>query len=68
MHALDANGVRLAQADRPAWPGRYWRAGDTLILWFALSLPPQTATLYAGLYTLEAGAYLAQGAIIPLTP
>ncbi len=80
VHALDANGVRLAQADRPAWPGRYWRAGDTLILWFTLPLPPETATLYAGLYTLEGeafrnievinetGAYLAQGAIIPLTP
>jgi len=80
VHALDASEARLAQADRPAWPGRYWRAGDTLILWFALPLPPQTATLYAGLYTLEgtafrnievideAGAYLAQGATIPLTP
>ena len=80
VHALDASGARLAQADRPAWPGRYWRAGDTLILWFALPLPPQTATLYAGLYTLEGtafrnievidetGAYLAQGALIPLTP
>ena len=80
VHALDASGARLAQADRPAWPGRYWRAGDTLILWFALPLPPGTATLYAGLYTLEgaafrnievvdqAGAYLAQGATIPLIP
>jgi 4-amino-4-deoxy-L-arabinose transferase-like glycosyltransferase len=80
VHALDANGARLSQADRPAWPGRYGRAGDTLILWFALPLPPETATLYAGLYTLEgtafrnievideAGAYLAQGATIPLTP
>lgn len=78
VHALDAAGARLAQADRPAWPGRYWRAGDRLVLWFDLALPPETATLYAGLYTLEgsafrnidvldaAGAYLAQGATIAL--
>ncbi len=78
VHALDAAGMRLAQADRPAWPGRYWRAGDTLALWFDLALPPETATLYAGMYAIEgetfrnvevldeAGAYLAQGATIPL--
>lgn len=78
VHALDASGARLAQADRPAWPGRYWRAGDTLALWFDLTVPPGTASLYAGMYTLEgttfrnievvdeAGAYLAQGATIPL--
>lgn len=80
VHALDASGARLAQADRPAWPGRYWRAGDTLALWFDLAVPPETATLYAGMYTLEGtafrnievvdegGGYLAQGATIPLTP
>ncbi len=78
VHALDAAGTRLAQADRPAWPGRYWRAGDRLALWFDLALPPETAALYAGMYTIEgeafrnvevldaAGAYLAQGATIPL--
>ncbi|MCL4238707.1 MAG: glycosyltransferase family 39 protein [Anaerolineae bacterium] len=78
VHALDASGTRLAQADRPAWPGRYWRAGDQLVLWFDLTLPPETTTLYAGMYTVEgetfrnvavldeAGAYLAQGAMIPL--
>ena len=78
VHTLDASGARLAQADRPAWPGRYWRAGDRLVLWFDLGLPPETASLYAGMYTIEgeafrnvevldqAGAYLAQGATIPL--
>ncbi|MCZ7541979.1 MAG: hypothetical protein M5U29_19125 [Anaerolineae bacterium] len=77
VHALDGDGARLAQADRPAWPGRYWRAGDRLVLWFDLALPPQTDSLYAGMYTVEgaafrnvevldeAGAYLAQGATIP---
>jgi hypothetical protein len=78
VHALDAEGNRLDQRDRPVWPGRYWRAGDTLILWFDLALPPGTITLNTGLYTLDgaaydvvevldaAGAYLAQNAVIPL--
>ena len=79
VHALGAHGERLAQVDRFAWPGRYWRAGDRLVLWFDLTLPPEAVTLYAGLYTTDgagyhnvevldaAGAYLAQGATIPLT-
>ncbi len=80
VHALDANGERLTQVDRFAWPGRYWRAGDRLVLWFDLALPPGTAALYTGLYTTDgtqyrnvevldaAGAYLAQGATIALNP
>jgi 4-amino-4-deoxy-L-arabinose transferase-like glycosyltransferase len=78
VHALDAGGQRLAQSDRLAWPGPYWRAGDTLVLWFDLAVPPDTAGLYAGMYTTDgasftnvevldaSGAYLAQGATIPL--
>jgi 4-amino-4-deoxy-L-arabinose transferase-like glycosyltransferase len=78
VHALDAGGQRLAQSDRLAWPGRYWRAGDTLVLWFDLTVPPDAATLYTGMYTTDgtsfnnvdvldaSGAYLAQGATIPL--
>jgi hypothetical protein len=79
VHALDGNGERLAQADRLSWPGRYWRAGDTLILWFDLSVPPDAAALYVGMYTFDGatyhnaetvddtGAYLGQGATIPFT-
>lgn len=78
VHALDASGERFAQADRPAWPGAYWRAGDTLLLWFDLTLPPETTALYTGMYTTDGvrfdnvplvdanGAYLDQGATIPL--
>ncbi|MBN2305628.1 MAG: hypothetical protein JXQ72_14185, partial [Anaerolineae bacterium] len=78
VHALDADGQWLAQVDRAAWPGRYWRAGDTLLLWFDLDIPPETAQLYAGMYTTdgvtfqnvevvdEHGAYLAQGATVVL--
>jgi hypothetical protein len=77
VHALDASGQRLAQNDRLSWPGRYWRAGDTLVLWFDLAVPPDTAALYTGMYTTDgtsftnvevldaSGAYLAQGATIP---
>ena len=57
VHVLDANGQKLAQADRLSWPGRYWRAGDTLILWFAVTVPPEAAALYVGMYTIEGTAY-----------
>lgn len=78
VHALDADGARIAQADRPAWPGHYWRAGDTLVLWFDLALRPETAALFTGMYVTDGvtyqnaalvdanGAYLDQGATIPL--
>jgi 4-amino-4-deoxy-L-arabinose transferase-like glycosyltransferase len=57
VHALNANGEKLAQADRPFWPGRYWRAGDTLILWYDLTLPPETAALHVGMYTIDGATY-----------
>jgi len=78
VHALDAAGNKLAQADRPGWPGRYWRAGDTLYLWMSLALPEETARLSVGMYTIEndlyhnievvdaQGAYLAQAAELAL--
>ena len=78
VHALDTNGQALAQADRFSWPGRYWRAGDTLYLWYDLQLPDQTSLLRIGMYTLEgdtyhnvevidaSGVYLAQWAEITL--
>jgi len=78
VHALSGTGARLAQADRPGWPGRYWRADDTLYLWFALDLPDAADRLLVGMYTVEdgayrnievldaQGAYLAQAAEIPL--
>jgi len=78
VHALDTDGNKLAQADRPGWPGRYWRAGDQLVLWFDLTLPLGTRALAAGMYRIEGsayisaevideqGAYIAQAATIPL--
>jgi 4-amino-4-deoxy-L-arabinose transferase-like glycosyltransferase len=78
VHVLDAKGEKLAQADRPFWPGRYWRAGDTLVLWFDLVVPTEAAALYVGMYTVEGtayqnvevvdawGAYVGQGITIPL--
>jgi len=46
VHALDASGKSSPQQDRLSCPGRYWRADDTLALWFDLTLPPDTAALY----------------------
>jgi hypothetical protein len=78
VHALDADSNRLTQADRLSWPGRYWQAGDTLLVWFNLAVPPDTVDLYVGMYTTDGvnfqnvavidanGAYLGQGATIPL--
>ncbi len=84
VHVLDAAGRKVAQADRPTWHGGYWRAGDVLLLRFPLSLPPESAALFVGMYTVtqsaegvqyhnaalvdERGAYLAQGVTVPLTP
>jgi len=79
IHALDAEGSRIAQADRSFWPGEYWRTGDTVYVWLNLALPPETAALYAGLYWLDSenrphnievldstGAYRDQAATITL--
>ena len=69
---------RQAQVNRLTWPGRYWRAGDTLLIWYNVVLQPAAKELYAGMYLFdgeryhnaevldENGAYVAQGAIIPL--
>lgn len=80
VHALDAEGNRVVQHDRPGWPGRYWRAGDTLYLWFALDVLENAERLSVGMYTIEnggvyrnvevldeRGVYLAQAAEIPLS-
>jgi hypothetical protein len=78
IHVLDVIGERLAQQDRAVWPGRYWRAGDLLYLWFDLAMPPGARTLYVGMYTIEGeqyrnaevvddqGVYIGQGAVIVL--
>ncbi len=58
VHALDADGEKLAQVDRSGWPGRYWRAGDRLVLWFDLVLPPGTRALAAGMYRIEGTTYI----------
>lgn len=57
IHALDAGGKRLDQSDRLAWPGRYWRAGDRLVLWFDFPLPETTKNLFVGMYTTDGVSY-----------
>lgn len=78
VHVLDADGTKLDQADRPVWPGRYWRAGDTLWLWYEVDVPPAAVEIYTGMYLIEEGtyrnaevldengAYVGQGATITL--
>lgn len=57
VHVLDAEGVRLGQADRVSWPGTYWRPGDRLYLWFVVDVPPEAATLFVVMYTLDEGGF-----------
>jgi hypothetical protein len=78
VHIVDSRNQRIAQKDRWSWPGSYWRAGDRLYLWFDMTVPPEAAALYAGMYTIKGeetdtvevldaqGAYLAQDAEIKL--
>ncbi len=54
-HFLNADGERIGQRDDALWPGRYWCAGDRLIIWADVDIPAETATLRVGLYTLENG-------------
>ncbi|MBZ0297701.1 MAG: hypothetical protein K8L99_34410 [Anaerolineae bacterium] len=55
VHFLDAGGERVAQRDDRFWPGRYWCAGDRLIMWTDVEVPETAQTLRVGLYTLEPG-------------
>jgi 4-amino-4-deoxy-L-arabinose transferase-like glycosyltransferase len=80
VHVLDADGAKLDQVDRSFWPGRYWRAGDRVVTWFEVSVPPDANVLYVGMYRIEGatyhnaevvdaqGAYVDQAATIRLEP
>ncbi|MBM3130063.1 MAG: phospholipid carrier-dependent glycosyltransferase [Chloroflexi bacterium] len=66
IHALDANGKIIAQADRPPrpYPTSLWDAGEQLRDDYALALPPGTivARMIVGLYRAETGERLPVGA------
>lgn len=51
-HFLNANGDKLGQRDNSLWPGRFWCAGDRLISWVDIELPPDTTLLRVGLYEI----------------
>jgi hypothetical protein len=57
-HFLDAKGEKLGQRDNILWPGQYWCAGDRLITWVDVELPPQTTTLRIGTYTLDRNQFV----------
>lgn len=56
-HLLDADGMRVAQADAAAFAARQWSAGDAVISRFVLSWPSDTErpfTVRTGMYTYPA--------------
>jgi hypothetical protein len=57
-HFLDANGEKIGQRDNSLWPGRFWCAGDRLLTWADITLPPETTILRVGLYTLKNGGFV----------
>ena len=71
-HVLDENGERIAQQDFNFWSSLYWRAGDRVVLWGALDVPAEAATLRLGMYGVDAAGdfhgvdvYDATGAAAP---
>lgn len=56
-HLLDEQGQLRAQHDGPSLLPAAWRAGDTILNWFTLSIP---ADAPAGTYTMRVGMYAMQ--------
>ncbi len=54
-HLIGPDGQRYAQADAPALPSAFWRAGDTVIARFGPYILPANAP--AGLYVMRVGMY-----------
>ncbi|MGI8914690.1 MAG: ArnT family glycosyltransferase [Chloroflexota bacterium] len=54
VHLLDASGNAVAKEDQPAFPTRYWLAGDRITQSFTLTVPPNVPP---GVLSLAIGAY-----------
>jgi hypothetical protein len=50
----DATGKRVGQMDGVGFPSRSWRAGDTVVTWFDVSITPDAAP---GVYQMRVGMY-----------
>jgi hypothetical protein len=54
-HLVDESGELRAQRDGPSLLPAYWRAGDTILNWFDLQIPPDAPqdgyTMRVGMYT-----------------
>ncbi len=50
----DASGKRVGQMDGVGFPARSWRAGDTVVTRFDVSIVPEAAP---GVYTMRVGMY-----------
>jgi 4-amino-4-deoxy-L-arabinose transferase-like glycosyltransferase len=59
-HLLDGQGQLRAQQDGPSVLPASWRAGDTILNWFALQVPvdapPGDYTMRVGLYAVQPGS------------
>jgi 4-amino-4-deoxy-L-arabinose transferase-like glycosyltransferase len=56
VHLMGSTGARVAVADGPAWPGRYWRAGDVLQSRYCASADVDLSTVKGvqlGMYTYD---------------
>jgi 4-amino-4-deoxy-L-arabinose transferase-like glycosyltransferase len=59
-HLFDAQGELRGQQDGPSLRPVYWRAGDTILNWFEVQVPPDAPpgpfTMRVGMYTLQPGS------------
>ncbi len=57
-HLIDDAGQLRGQMDGPSYLPAYWRAGDTVVNWFSVPIPPE---LPAGSYAMRVGMYAYPG-------
>jgi len=53
-HLLDGQGQLCGQRDGPSFLPAYWRAGDTILNWFEITVPPHALSDH---YTMRIGMY-----------
>ena len=53
-HLLDAEEQQRGQQDGPSFHTEYWQAGDTVLNWFDLQVPPDVPP---GDYMMRVGMY-----------
>ncbi|MBK8025391.1 MAG: hypothetical protein IPK19_29365 [Chloroflexi bacterium] len=64
-HLLDGAGERVAQRDSSFYAGKYWCAGDRVVLWNDLAVPDNARTLRVGMYPSPGAAADPISVILP---